>query len=301
MKTKFLLFGFIACLTFCNAIAQWGTNGGNIAHTNRNVGIGTNNPQQELHIIKNGSNADLRLQRRYSTQTDFFSGSNKAGIWSYGTKSLVFGTVAKEDMRINWLGNIGIGSTNPKSKLHLYGAGATSLRLQSSSGFGSTNIQFWSDPQGSTNEWRPAYIKSTDNGNFTGGLAFITNGTGSASKTGSVETMRLVNGRVGIKTTNPDAELTVRGRIHAQEVLVDLNGAVAPDYVFESNYHLRSLAVTEKYIQNNKHLPEIPSAAEMERNGVELKAMNLKLLQKIEELTLYIIEQDKRISKLESK
>jgi len=107
------------------------------------------------------------------------------------------------------------------------------------------------------------------------------------------------DGNVGIGTTSPDAKLAVKGDIHTQEVLVDLNGAVAPDFVFEPNYKLRTLAETEKYIQENKHLPEIPSAAKMEENGIELKTMNLKLLQKIEELTLYTIEQQKQLRSLQ--
>ena len=104
--------------------------------------------------------------------------------------------------------------------------------------------------------------------------------------------------RVGIGTTSPDAELAVKGTIHTNEVKVDLNGAVAPDYVFESNYELRTLEETEIYIKENCHLPEIPSAFEMEESGINLKDMNLKLLKKVEELTLYMIEMNKEIKDL---
>ena len=70
--------------------------------------------------------------------------------------------------------------------------------------------------------------------------------------------------------------------------------------MFEPDYKLRSLEATEAYIKAHKHLPEIPSAAEMEENGIQLKEMNLKLLQKIEELTLYIIDQNKKIEKMKN-
>ena len=69
-----------------------------------------------------------------------------------------------------------------------------------------------------------------------------------------------------------------------------------PDYVFEKDYPLLALAELEKYIRENRHLPEIPSANDMEENGLNLKEINLLLLKKVEELTLHLIEQDKSIT-----
>jgi len=109
-----------------------------------------------------------------------------------------------------------------------------------------------------------------------------------------------VNGNVGIGTVSPDSKLTVKGDLHAREVKVDLEGAVAPDYVFERDYSLRSLKEVEAFIQENHHLPEIPSAKMMEEEGIELKQMNLLLLKKIEELTLYVIDLKKEIEELKS-
>lgn len=102
-------------------------------------------------------------------------------------------------------------------------------------------------------------------------------------------------GNVAIGTEVPDARLTVKGTIHTQEVKVDLTGSVAPDYVFASDYKLPSLSEVSDYINKNKHLPEVPSASDMEANGVNLKEMNLILLKKVEELTLYVIEQNKKV------
>lgn len=95
---------------------------------------------------------------------------------------------------------------------------------------------------------------------------------------------------VGIGTTAPDEKLTVKGKIHAQEVRVDMLGPLVPDYVFKEDYKLKSLQEVEKYIRENKHLPEIPSAQEIEKNGLMLAEMNMNLLKKIEEITLYMIE-----------
>ena len=101
--------------------------------------------------------------------------------------------------------------------------------------------------------------------------------------------MALIDGNVGIGTTQPDAKLAVSGQVHAQEVKVSVT-VPGPDYVFEKDYKLTSLEEIKSYIDQNKHLPEVPSAKEMEKNGIQLGEMNMLLLKKIEELTLYVIE-----------
>ena len=98
---------------------------------------------------------------------------------------------------------------------------------------------------------------------------------------------------VGIGTTAPDEKLTVKGKIHTQEVRVDMAGPLVPDYVFSNDYKLKSLQEVEEYIKQNSHLPEIPSAQEIEKNGLMLAEMNMSLLKKMEEMTLYMIEMKK--------
>ena len=109
-----------------------------------------------------------------------------------------------------------------------------------------------------------------------------------------------IMGRVGIGTSNPQASLAVDGNILAKEIKVKTDIAV-PDYVFEPDYKLSTLEEIEEYVKTNKHLPEIPSAKQIETNGLDLAQMNLLLLKKMEEMTLHVIEQQKQIKELQSK
>lgn len=114
----------------------------------------------------------------------------------------------------------------------------------------------------------------------------------------------LRDGRVIIgKPINPsssnfslfDSKLSVDGRIVANE-LVCVDISTWADFVFEDSYQLPSLTEVEQHIQEHKHLPDIPSAADVQRDGVNVVEMQAKLLQKVEELTLYVIDQNKKIS-----
>ncbi|WP_244511728.1 hypothetical protein [Flavobacterium anhuiense] len=101
---------------------------------------------------------------------------------------------------------------------------------------------------------------------------------------------------LGIGTKTPDSKLAVNGTIHSKEVKVDMAGW--SDFVFKKNYDLPTLEEVEKHIAEKGHLENIPSENEVLKNGINLGEMNAKLLQKIEELTLYVIEMKKDISVL---
>jgi hypothetical protein len=106
-------------------------------------------------------------------------------------------------------------------------------------------------------------------------------------------------GIVSIGATNIDTayRLWVNGKIKSKGLRVQTSGWA--DFVFEPTYKLRSLGELETFIKANKHLPEMPTAAEVEKEGSDVGETQVKLLQKIEELTLYIIEQNKRVQELE--
>ncbi|WP_420385502.1 hypothetical protein [Roseivirga sp.] len=109
------------------------------------------------------------------------------------------------------------------------------------------------------------------------------------------------NGNIGVGTNSPQEKLSVDGTVLAKKVRVSIAGTDWPDYVFSPNFELRTLEEVESFIEKNQHLPEVPSAKEIETNGLDLGSMDATLLKKVEELTLYMIEQNKRLKQLEIK
>ena len=125
-------------------------------------------------------------------------------------------------------------------------------------------------------------------------MSFLTNGTKRMTIDGTT-------GYVGIGTANPSALLSVNGEIRTKKVRVTLNASDWPDYVFMDAYQLPSLQELEQYVERHRHLPGVPSADVIASEGLELGDMQKLQMQKIEELTLYIIQQNKRIEALEAR
>lgn len=197
-------------------------------------------------------------------------------------------------------GKVGVGTSAPLQDLHVVGGNImiskTSTKTRAD-GSNNGSILFGADvndkdKNSRRGSWGIEYV-STDSEGY--GLNFW--------KVGGFNYALFLqnNGNIGIGTKSPAYKLDVIGTIRAREILVDLNGVGGADFVFDTNYRLRPLSEVQSFIAENKHLPEIQSAKDMQQNGVSVNELQFQLLQKIEELTLYIIEQDQQIKDLQQK
>lgn len=216
--------------------------------------------------------------------------ANHYGMGLLTTDSYLTGRTEK--VRIAANGNVGIGTTTPNSKLQVAGT-LSAINLQSA--LGSSTPVIYGSISNEFPTWGVSINHVVENAGANNyGMALLTT---DSYLTGRTEKVRIAaNGNVGIGTTTPDAKLTVNGQIHANEVLVD--SKQWPDYVFLPEYNLLKLNEVKEYIDKHQHLPEMPSAAEVETKGLDLGKMNKLLTKKVEELTLYLLEKDTEVNNL---
>ncbi|MFL9483222.1 hypothetical protein ACI6Q2_10640 [Chitinophagaceae bacterium LWZ2-11] len=200
-------------------------------------------------------------------------------------------------------GNIGIGTTAPSYLLHVAGGQS---RFEGTGNFGETydptiygkGIQIVRPADQGDNAYHLSFIRA---GVQVTGMGFLRNNNTFAIQMGGSNTnsdgIFLINtGNVGIGTSTPSDKLSVNGNIRSKKITVTQQNW--PDYVFDSSYTLQPLSQVEQFIKDNKHLPDVPSAKEVADKGLDVGDNQAILLKKIEELTLYMIEQNKKIELL---
>lgn len=295
---------------------------------NGNVGIGTIDPDTRLHVRESFITSDgASTLHGFQLKRDGFDTYELRHL--DGGLSIYNFTDTRKEMTFLGDGRVGIGTTDPSEKLEINDGSSTSLKL------GTTDSNYalkltanhdygnrFSLEFGVTTPMQEKKITGVG-GDDNGSKLYFSNyyGIGFATHTQNANTAGDINlyitgsddthgsGNVGIGTTDTlgrklavDGDGTFNGNVEADDFLVYPTDLTSPwpDYVFENDYKLLPLKEVEKHIEEKGHLPNIPSAKEVEEKGsFSLGEMNKKLLEKVEELMLYTIQQEKRIKALE--
>lgn len=324
MKTlSFLQITLFAWVLFISqtAHAQWidGT-AVYLKNLNKKVGVGVANPSYQLDVkgdiglqsAANGYFGSLSDDLAGNLVIASYSTSSYSGILK--SKNLILNPPVQIGISTNGgnaptrsAGQVGIGTSNPaEAKLVVQGDVGHTVAMFGQGQAGISLVRDWATV--GFNAYYNGGWKSMSTGYgaligcdpTTGRIEFIQNSYANANAAVS-HTYPLViasNGNVGIGTGNPTFKLAVNGTIRAKEIRVETGWA---DYVFADDYQLRPLAEVEAFVKANKHLPEIPTATEIQTNGLDVAATTTKMMAKIEELTLYLIELKKENDALQAR
>ena len=335
MKKVLLMAGILAIhFTSAQLYTSTGVVGSTSTPTSKNVGIGVHDPHSNLEVgdqnggkitISTGGWSASSASPKYPT-LEFAgylnspkvrltateeSGNTNGSKFSILVNDNTNATNLVERFSILQNGNIGMGNAQPKERLDVWGkilAGSSdstsginafairyvngslnnwgSLRSSSATymSFGAkadhTTANGWLSTFGDTNFIKVAMVMDSD------GIRFLS----SPSQINPLDTPVTMK---DIMIISPNGNASLQGKFETKEVKVTLTPTA--DFVFDENYDLPKLEEVEKHIKEKKHLPEIASAKVMEKEGVNVGQFQIKLLQKIEELTLYSIDQNKKI------
>lgn len=319
-KNIAILWAILMSIPFLSQAQYWSPNGSKIYRNVNNVGIGTSDPLSKLHVRGNyalgstyailaegtsGNHGTVAIKGSYQTGAGSttsnlqFSNSNNSKYWAISSRNNwrhPNGSYEGYDLRYtfyngsNWntaltledVGQVGFGLTDPNETVHIYSN--TSSRKPM--------VKFHYEHAHYKVHWRLGV--ETGSGHSPG--TFMLYRQASGESTPSIPLQVNVNGQVMLGTqlrkyNTSDPAVRVNG-----ELCVTTSGS-CPDYVFADDYELMSLADLKSYLKVNKHLPGVKSAAEIEeQGGVHMVEISYSMLEKIEELTLYTLEQEERIN-----
>lgn len=339
-KTIFIAGLFAAQLASAQLYTQGGAVSQTSTQSSANVGIGVNNPHSNLEVgDQNGGKITISTAGGSALSTDpkypalEFTGylnSPKARITAteetgntYASKFSISvndgnnATSLVERLSILRNGNIGMGNTQPREKLDVSGnilvgggsstEGINALAIRYEDG----SLSNWGSLRSSAASYMSFGVKADPN---TADGWLSSNGTLNFSKVSMImndDGIRFLSSPAQIiamnspvtmneiMKINPNGNALLQGKLEAKELKVTLTPTA--DFVFEENYDLPKLEEVAKHIKEKKHLPEIASAKVMEKEGVNVGEFQIKLLQKIEELTLYVIEQNRQLKDQQAK
>lgn len=297
---------------------RWGNSGQTwLTLSDAKLGIGTTAPTAPLQITSLGgesrpgginipSSSALKLSRpgtqnySYPESAEFRVGHGSPTVWGSQLDLYINGAANNTDVPdqqvMTWLynGHVGIGRTDPGANLHIQnlvgskpgGVNAPTIPVLRMGRIGTASYSYSEAAEfrighGGSNVWGSQ-------------LDLYINGWANQTETPDQQVMTWqYNGNVGIGTTTPAERLSVNGNIRSKEVKVEASNW--PDYVFLPDYQLLTLTQIEEQIKLNGHLPDMPSAKEVAINGIALGEMVKLQQQKIEELTLHLIEKEKQL------
>ena len=290
-------------------ISPWGTPAAAFL-ANGNVGIGSVSPRQPLEVFRNsnpalnlhdGGTAEMTIGVNEGLVMGQFNTNSRGFRFVAGQDGLTFPGGGAELVRFAANGNVGVGTASPTAPLEVLATTATTNSAQPvllasahCSGLAADGFAGQLGFRLGDATYTDAYAgivrvekSGTTNGRIPGLMSFWTHdGTNWHEGIDIAPT-----GNVGIGTRTPTNKLEVNGTIRAKEVIVEATGW--SDYVFAPDYRLASLSEVEAHIVANGHLPGVPSAAEVAAQGVSVGDMQAMLMAKVEELTLYVIKQQK--------
>ncbi|WP_448698190.1 hypothetical protein ACFGVR_15325 [Mucilaginibacter sp. AW1-3] len=322
---KLLLATILAVAFYSQSLAQT-----NVSPDTTAIGIGATSyvwpykfPYQNHHIAYYGLGWHTDAEQQHGGYMAYLSG------WS----GIKFFTDELPRMTIKQDGSVGIGTNTPGYKLEITGStGGRGLMGNGSMGqyyeilpyeIGSHNNAGWSgtmfgvrtgglnsaskpltqNVSANSSDYQQAWAMTfSSDKNASNGAAFsLWSADATTPNTEMSEVFRVQsNGAVGINTNYIPSgyQLAVNGTVIFTQAYVQLRGSW-PDYVFKKGYQLRPLSEVKSYIDQNQHLPDMPDAATVKKEGLNLGEINKALLKKVEELTLYLIEKDEKVAELE--
>lgn len=268
---------------------------------NGNTGIGVANPAERLEVEGNVKVSNTLYAGAIESDGIALENGAIANNLSVGGNALVSG-------------NTGLGVESPSEKLEVAGNIKASGSLQGQNlaveeGNFSSNVSVGQSLAVAGNAdftgavaMENLTVSSSLQSNFLAAESGSFTGPFSAGGIVSLDSSLFVSGKIGVGTDKVEGYmLSVGGKIRAADDIRVYPSAEWADYVFEESYALPALQEIAAFIAKHKHLPELPSAAEVKEEGIELGAMDAKLLQKIEEMTLYLLQKEEQIQKLEER